>query len=177
MDSEQLRNYNALACLFICGILIWAQLLQFIYVELPCPLCMLQRVGFIGIAFGFALNAYYQRRSSHYAISILSALLTCAVAMRQILLHIVPNTGVYGSPIFGLHLYVWSFLMSCTALVVIAIFMLKEKQFEDVKRVEKKPIYSLLFLLVMMLALGNSVSTIKICGFKACPDNPVQYLW
>ena len=42
--------------------------------ELPCPLCLLQRLGLLGIAFGTLLNLRYGTRVIHYALSCLSAI-------------------------------------------------------------------------------------------------------
>lgn len=181
MLSNSTRGLNALACLAVCAILILAQAFEYYYYELPCPLCLLQRFGFLGIAFGFVLNAYDQPRPIHYAISLISALLTAAVGMRQVLLHIEPNTGAYGSPIWGLHLYTWSFLLASISIFVIAILLMNNNQFDADQRTvayaRKKMLYRLLFLLVMLLALVNAFTTFAICGISVCPDNPTQYLW
>lgn len=180
MKLNYARSLNALACLAVCIILILAELFEYYYHELPCPLCLLQRFGFLGIAFGFVLNAYDRPRPIHYTISLLSAVFTCAVGIRQILLHIVPNTGSYGSSVWGLHLYTWSFLLSCAFTLAIAFLLIDDKQFDNNQNMmflRRKMVYRLLFLLVMLLALVNSYTTFAICGFSVCPDDPTKYIW
>lgn len=178
MAHNIIKNLNAMTCLGVCGVLILAQLFQFYFKELPCPLCLLQRVGFIGIAFGLILNAYYQPRPLHYTLSILSAVFTCIVSARQILLHILPHSGSYGSAIFGLHLYVWSFLTSGLLVIMIACILGNDKQFNDTQNTVVNSIfYKYTFYLVIAIALLNSISAFQICGLSECPDNPSHYLW
>lgn len=173
------KQINALLCFAICVILMMAFCIQSYSFELPCPLCLLQRLGFSGIAYGFLLNCWYRPRPLHYTISLISALFTASVGMRQILLHIVPDSGAYGSPIFGLHLYVWSFLISSVSIFMIAILLMSERQFgtsTSIKNKRNRYLASLV-VLVMLITLANSISTLRICGINACPDNPVNYLW
>lgn len=178
MTYNNIKNLNAIICLGVCGILILAQFFQLYYHELPCPLCFLQRVGFIGIAFGLILNAYYQPKPIHYTLSIVSAVFTCIIGARQILLHILPHSGSYGSAIFGLHLYVWSFLVSAFLILIIALLFGSDKQFNKTTDISRNQLaYKCLFFLVMLMALFNSISTFHICGISECPDNPLRYLW
>ncbi|MEY8701523.1 disulfide bond formation protein B, partial [Francisella philomiragia] len=46
---------------------------QFVMGEIPCPLCLMQRLGLLAIGFGFLLNMHYHVRPSHYALSLLAA--------------------------------------------------------------------------------------------------------
>jgi disulfide bond formation protein DsbB len=171
------RTLNALGLLAVGLVLIAAFLDQFLLGELPCPLCLLQRVGFMGAALGLALNVQFGPRPSHYAVTILSACFGGMVSIRQILGHIVPGTGTYGSAIFGLHYYSWALLifgaivLGCTALLFF------ERQFETV---DAQPSGSSVFGISMIalaaaLALANGVSTALECGAGLCPDNPVVY--
>jgi len=93
-----------------------ALVVQFFYQEEPCPLCLLQRVAFLNIGIALLLNLRYGNRVSHWAMVVLSSVAGAAVSIRQILLHITDPQG-FGSPIFGLHLYTWSFLGFVLAIV------------------------------------------------------------
>lgn len=174
-----IKNINAALCLQICIILCMAQGMQFFYHELPCPLCLIQRVGYIGMAFGYILNAYDRPRPIHYAISLISAMFTASVAIRQILLHIVPNTGVYGASFFGFHLYVWSFLISSFNILLISILFINMQQFNVSAKVKSSYhfAYKIIFIGIIILALVNSVTTFHLCGLNSCPENPIRYLW
>jgi len=94
---------NVLALYAIAGVLFAAFAMQFWLSELPCPLCLLQRVFFCAIAAGPILNLRYGPRASHYALSILAALIGASVSARQILLHILPGDPGFGSAVFGYH--------------------------------------------------------------------------
>ena len=79
--------------------------------ELPCPLCLLQRIGFVMVAFGFMLNVVYGPQSRHYGVILIGALYGVATSLRQVSLHVIPGTPGYGSPILGMHYYTWAFVL------------------------------------------------------------------
>lgn len=170
---------NTLELIGVVLMLMMAFGFQLILYELPCPLCLLQRVGFIGIAFGFLMNLRFGLRPSHYAIVLLSALFTSFIALRQIALHVVPGTGTYGNALFGLHLYTWSFIV-CTLIVIATTFVLSiDKQYLSAYKFKLRvPILvHILFAITVLIIIANVVSVLLECGFKACPDDPVHYLW
>src|ERR1700733_10349399 len=101
---------NLLVLLSIIFISLFAFMIQFFFEELPCPLCLLQRVGFLFMAYGLLLNFRFGFRPSHYTIILLGAVYTSLVALRQIAINVLSTTGGYGTAIFGLHLYTWSFV-------------------------------------------------------------------
>jgi disulfide bond formation protein DsbB len=172
------RLLNALGLIAIDTVLALAFIDQIWFRDLPCPLCILQRVGFTAAGVGLALNLAFGPRPSHYGITILSAAVGAAIAMRQILLHIVPGTGSYGNPIFGMHLYTWAFIAFALMIVGCAILLLDDRQFARPEpwpsRMSVLPLTS--FATFFVLAAANIVSTLLICGVGFCPDNPTQYL-
>jgi len=118
MNPELARKIN-LALVFLVAIVMGGSLaVQFIMGELPCPLCILQRYAIVGLAMGPLLNLRFGIRPRHLSVTLMFALFGIAVSTRQVLLHIVPGSGGYGTPIFGLHLYSWSSLIFYIALVV-----------------------------------------------------------
>lgn len=147
--------------------------------ELPCPLCILQRAGFAAAGMGFALNVCFGARPAHYATVILSSVAGFGIAARQTLLHIAPGTGVYGSPLFGLHFYVWSVIAFGGLIVAAAILCLFEAQFARPDRtgasarIGRFGLASVLLFLAVTLA--NAGSTLAECGGGLCPDNPTRY--
>ncbi|MDF2867477.1 MAG: dsbB 1 [Gammaproteobacteria bacterium] len=173
------RIFNTLELTGIILMLMMAFGFQLVLHELPCPLCLLQRVGFIGIAFGFLMNLRFGLRPSHYAIVLLSALFTSFVALRQIALHVVPGTGAYGNALFGLHLYTWSFII-CTLIVIATTFMLSiDTQYQVVhkRNIRMPALTHTLFATTLFIIIANLVSVLLECGLKACPDDPMHYLW
>lgn len=173
---ERLANFCILVA--IIGILLETCILQFVYHELPCPLCLLQRIGFIGIVFCFLLNFRFGLRPSHYSLAIISSLFSAFVALRQIALHVIPGTGHYGSPILGLHLYTWSFIAAMAILIATAVLLSIDKQFENPNRYQSKSwqfITNILFGCVSAVIAVNLIAVILQCGFKECAANPKQY--
>ena len=176
LNLEKSANLFELACVLI--VILMASLFQFLLQELPCPLCLLQRVGFVGIAFGFLLNFRFGLRPSHYAIVILSALFTGFVALRQVVLHVIPGSGAYGFPFLGLHLYTWVFILSNLVIIGVAFLMSMDRQYtlKPEKNDKRwKAVTHVLFGLLTLLIITNIVSVTMECGFKACPDNPTKY--
>jgi disulfide bond formation protein DsbB len=177
MTPSLARNINILGALGISSVLLGAYGFQFILWEFPCPLCLLIRMGMLGVAFGFLLNLKFGIRPSHYGVSIISAMFGGAVALRQVLLHIVPGTGSYGSPVFGMHLYTWAFVIFAAAVLIIGILLVFDRQF-SIKETEEPALSGFakfIFILVIGIALANVVTAFLECGFGPCPDNPTQY--
>lgn len=173
---------NVLNALELCGlvlVLLMAFTFQFILHELPCPLCLLQRIGFLAIGFGLLLNLRFGLRPSHYALTLISALFTAFVALRQIALHVAPGTGSYGEAIFGLHMYTWSFIISILFILATSIMLGFDRQYWPTTQAKPcwKYITYILFALLFILALSNAVSAWAECGLGQCPDNPTHYLF
>lgn len=171
------RLLNALELCGIILVIITACIFQFFYHELPCPLCLLQRLGFFLMALGFLLNLRFGLRPSHYALVILSALFTAFVALRQIALHVVPGTGDYGSAIFGMHMYTWSFIICMIVILFSTVLLSIDRQYLPVtlplKRVRHTATWVLLGF-VLILGVVNFAGVMSICGFNRCPDNPMS---
>jgi disulfide bond formation protein DsbB len=168
---------NALGLYGIAAILAAAFVAQVLLHELPCPLCLLQRVMFAMLAIGPILNIRHGPRPSHYAMSLLAAIAGAAVATRQILLHIMPGDPGYGTALWGFHYYTWAAIGFGVAIVLIAAVLLCDSQF---KTADKPPPAAGAFAqgaiwLVIALTAANVVSTLIECGFGACADNPVAY--
>ena len=155
-----------------------AFLFQIIYKELPCPLCLLQRLGFFFMAFGLLLNLRFGPRPSHYSIVLLSSLLTSFVALRQIALHVVPGTGSYGDPVFGLHLYTWSFIVSMAVLIGTSLILGVDRQYQLGYMNGKKTCWMVhVLFLILVILIGLNVAGVAMeCGLSQCPENPTKYL-
>ncbi len=186
LDFMTKSNFNIKRIEKICNsievasvglILLLAFSLQVILHELPCPLCLLQRAGFFMIAIGFLMNLKFGLHPSHYAMVILGCVFTSAVALRQILLHIVPGTGSYGSTVFGLHLYTWSFILAMGILIDTAILMSFDRQYlrPITKRNRLYKVTNILFAGLVILLFINIGSVLLECGIMQCPDNPTTY--
>lgn len=172
--ADEVNILDIIALIFISG---GAIVFQIMLSELPCPLCLLQRLGFLFMSFALILNMRYGVHSRYYSIAIISALYTGAVAMRQILIHIVPGTGSYGSPIFGLHLYTWVFILSFLFILSVCVMMIFGKY--HLVTIKNKAfvrwITNICFYLILLITIVDLVLIYMECGFKVCPDNPITY--
>src|SRR6478752_612278 len=151
---------------------------QFVLHELPCPLCLLQRILFATLAIGPILNIRFGPRPSHYAMSLLAAVAGAVASTRQVLLHIMPGDPGYGSALLGFHYYTWALIGFVAAIILIAAVLLFDRQFEDDRVV--LPATGGAFAqtavwLVIVLTAANVATTLLECGFGACADNPVIY--
>ena len=169
---------NALGLYVIALVLVIAFAAQLVLGELPCPLCLLQRIQFAMLAVGPILNVRFGPRPSHYAVSLLTAIAGAGFAMRHILLHIVPGDAGYGSALLGYHYYTWAFIGFAVAVILLAAMLLFDRQFSvdgTAQPVETGTFARAAVWLVIALAALNVISTLLECGFAACPDNPVSY--
>lgn len=171
------RLFNSAVLLAVIGMLITAFFYQFVYHELPCPLCLLQRLGFLLVASGFLLNLRFGFRASHYSCALLAALFTAFVALRQVLLHIVPGSGSYGSAVFGLHMYTWSFIAAMLIIIATSVMLGVDRQYEKPNGFNHgwSLITHILFAIILFLIVANIISTFLLCGISTCPSNPTFY--
>jgi disulfide bond formation protein DsbB len=176
MTGSLAVTVNALGLYGIALVLAAAFAAQLWLNELPCPLCLLQRIQFAMLAVGPILNIRRGPRPSHYALALLTAAAGAAFAMRQILLHIMPGDPGYGSALLGYHYYTWAFIGFAVAIVLIAAMLLFDRQFQgDAKPAPANAFAQIAVWLVIALTALNVLSTLLECGFAACPDNPVEY--
>ncbi|MDA9409870.1 MULTISPECIES: disulfide bond formation protein B [unclassified Bradyrhizobium] len=146
--------------------------------ELPCPLCLLQRAGFIAIGMGFLFNLRLGERPSHYAMILMASLVTGFIAMRQVSLHLAPGDPGYGSALWGLHFYTWALIAAVAVVCYVAlVFVLKDA---TGKQEGDAPVTGFasnaVFAIFALLVAANLLSTVLECGAGQCDDNPVRYL-
>jgi disulfide bond formation protein DsbB len=181
MAPNLARLLNAVGLLAISAVLVVAFLDQFVLKELPCPLCILQRAGFVLAGAGLALNLALGIRTAHYALVILGAFTGGAVALRQVALHVVPGTGAYGEPLLGMHLYTWAFLLFALIIAGVATLLLSGRQFQQQQEASgadasgRGRLAQVALLLFTLLVLLNGLSTLAECGGGLCPDDPQGY--
>ena len=176
MTQARAITLNALGLYAVALVLAAAYAAQFALDELPCPLCLLQRILFAALAIGPILNIRFGPRSSHYAMSLLAAVAGAVASTRQVLLHILPGDAGYGSALFGYHYYTWALIGFIAAIVLIAVVMLFDRQFEEDGVLPATGVFAQTAVwLVIALTAMNVVTTLLECGFGACADNPVVY--
>lgn len=176
LKAEKALNILELFCIGL--LLFMAFAFQIVLRELPCPLCLLQRFGFLLASFGLLMNIRFGFHPSHYALTLISALFTAFVALRQIALHVVPGTGAYGDPVFGFHMYTWCFIISMVIVLATTLMLSIDRQYEQHSEAICKPwVMNALFAIIAVLVVMNIVNIWMQCGFSVCPDNPLHYAW
>jgi disulfide bond formation protein DsbB len=169
---------NALSLYAVALVLAAAFAAQLLLHELPCPLCLLQRIQFTVLAIGPIMNIRLGPRPSHYALSLLAAAAGAAFSTRQILLHIMPGDAGFGTALFGYHYYTLALIGFVAAIVLLAAILLFDRQFEKdgaPQQVAAGAFAATAVWLVIGLTALNVVSTLVECGFGACAEDPVFY--
>ena len=167
---------NQVALASIVGMLSYAFILQLVYGELPCPLCLMQRIGFVIIGFAFVLNIRCGAHSAHYGWGIIGALVGMMVSLRQVLLHVSPGDSGYGSTFLELHFYTWAFIAYVGLIAGQAILLMLPNR--EVR--SRSFSANSLIILFILLVFANLISTLLECGVGSCADDPVRYdgwLW
>ncbi|MGF7157315.1 disulfide bond formation protein B [Bartonella heixiaziensis] len=167
---------NVLGLLGLSAVLLVAFYYQLVKFELPCPLCLLQRVGLILAGCGFLLNIHHRVKNTHYSMVILGCMVTSVIAARQVFLHITPDDLGYGSTFFGLHFYTWAFIVSVLCIFAVVFVMILSEVPYTFKMFSSFSVLSKVvsFLFVFLIA-ANLVSTVLECGSGQCADDPVRY--
>jgi disulfide bond formation protein DsbB len=173
------RLFNGIGALVVFSVVIGAYGIQFIFLEPPCPLCLLIRIGMIAVGFGLVLNALFGPKPIHYGLALLGCVFGIIVSLRNIALHIVPGTGSYGDAVFGFHLYTWAFLVFMAILIAIGVVMFFQRQFEAPTG-QAPRIVNLVAVIALsvgiFLAAANTFTTAVECELGPCPDNPTKVL-
>ncbi|GAA5108645.1 disulfide bond formation protein B [Bartonella jaculi] len=142
----------------------------------PCPLCLLQRLGFIIAGCGFMFNIFHRVKTIHYGMVVLGCMVTCLSAAKQIFLQIIFGNLGEGTTLFGLRLYIWAFMIAALYIVVVAFVMVLTEWAHKFKVFALFPIISKMagFLFVLLIA-ANLLTAIVECGTGQCTSGPVKY--
>lgn len=123
------------ACLFVVGwtgVVCGGLFYQFGLWEYPCPLCVVQRMFMLLAAMG---AAYIVRTGltvgaitgrdymMGWGLALVAVTAGSFAAWRQTSLHLLPGDKGYGSEVFGLHLYVWAWILFTASAVAIGIVL------------------------------------------------------
>lgn len=175
MHYRMIHTLNTLGLLGMTFVLFMGSVLQFSLGELPCPLCLLQRLGFVMIIFGFLLNVVFGIEQKHYGVILIGALFGVATSLRQISLHVIPGTPGFGSPILGMHYYTWAFVIFCMAISGVALLLILWNNEHTNKSYQMSKFGRSVCLLAIAAVLINVISTFVECGPFECPADPVSY--
>jgi disulfide bond formation protein DsbB len=158
----------------MAAVLTAALFMQYGAGELPCPLCLLQRVAMFGVCFGLILNFRHGFSDRNLGFSLLFSVFLLVVAVRQTLLDIYPRPGhaYIGSAVLGLHMPLWSVLIAVALITAIALKLCIIGTEDGGRPPVRGSLFGLVAMLlslyVMGLAVVNFGSVVVQCGIGEC---------
>lgn len=160
---------------------------QFAGNELPCPLCILQRMGMMLSSLGAIYVLVHALRGTinakHFStgvgMAILGAMLGGMISFRQIELHLAPGDSGYGEAVMGLHLYTWALITFGVVVIFSGAILLFGHEFQPVApraKWARTLAWVVIWAFIATIAI-NMVVVFAEEGFNwYLPDDPVRYL-
>jgi disulfide bond formation protein DsbB len=191
LSPEVARVLNFVGLMAMIGVLLGAYVYQFYYRDVPCTLCLLQRVAMFAVAFGAAMNLMLGPDPRHYSVCLVSAIFGMSISIRQTLLHINPyfDTNAakptlsatanppFGQSVFGLDLYVWGVVLFATVILAVGVVQLFPGQFRTTTQgtAQTPPWLQRLAAIgagvLFVVAALETLTTFLECGLADCPNN------
>ncbi len=162
-----------LMLLALAGVLTAAMAFQYFDGEIPCPLCLLQRVAMFGCCFGLMRQLRGGDDQRGAGIAMISAVLLLVISVRQTLLDIYPRPGhaYIGRAVFGVHMPVWSVLIAVALLLGFAVRLALFGAPRTAPAAEGSTLSRLshaLALYVIVICVLNCLSVLLQCGLGEC---------
>lgn len=159
---------------------------QFALGELPCPLCILQRMGMMLSSLGPLYIVIHSLRGTlapadfmtGLGFAIVGALLGAAMSIRQILLHIMPGDPGYGTAVLGLHLYTWALVSFVVVLAFAGVLLMFGTEFLAVAPAAPigRAIAWIVVWIFIATIVANLIAVFFLEGFNwFLPDDPTSY--
>jgi disulfide bond formation protein DsbB len=180
---ETLTHLFYLSMLYVlAAILTAAMAYQYLNAEIPCPLCLLQRVAMFGVCFGIVQNFRNGYSDRNAGWGLLFSLFLLIISVRQTLLNIYPRPGhaYVGSAVFGIHMPVWSVLIATALLIAFGLKLTVLGS--DNRLAGRKPegalgqLATIGMVYVLALCAINFVSVVVQCGADACHTTEYRLL-
>jgi len=160
----------------IAFILTAALIMQLLYHEIPCPLCLLQRVAYLGIGFGIILNLRNGYSMRNEGLCLIMIIVLLMISTHQTLLDIYPRPGhqYIGTSILGLHMPVWSIVFSIIFLLSDALrfSLLSYGDYLKQAHLSLHPTLQLMsksiIWIIISIAAINLILSFLQCGFDGC---------
>ncbi len=167
--------------MILAAVLTAAMVMQFAFAEIPCPLCLLQRFAIFGCCFGLIQQLRSGTSERGTGISLIFAVLLLVISVRQTLLDLFPRPGheYVGSAIFGIHMPVWSVLISVALLLGFAVRLALFGGPHSAPEAVSSPISRVtqgLVIYVIFICTINFLSVVVQCGMGECHTFGYQLL-
>ncbi|MDB5774964.1 MAG: hypothetical protein JWP38_1097 [Herbaspirillum sp.] len=179
--------FASLNVLVLTCVLAAALIVQFVFGDLPCPLCVMQRIAIMLCALAPLFLLAQNRRAAvtHRdlaiagGMSVLAALLGAAIAARQVLLHIIPGDAGYGGTVWGMHLYSICLIVFLCQAVAAAVLLLAAAASDPLKPAQQLrwALTKGVFVAFGLVAAVNVLAVAAQAGWHwMLPPDPVSYL-
>ncbi len=160
---------------------------QFGLGEMPCPLCITQRMAMMLASLGPVYVVTQSLRGLltttkfmvGLGMAVLGAIVGAIMSTRQVELHILPGDPGYGTAIFGLHLYTWALITFMVVLIFAGVILLFGHEFVPIaprSRGGRRLAWIIVWALVATIAI-NMLVVFAEEGFNwFLPDDPTRYM-
>lgn len=157
---------------------------QLIFGELPCPLCVAQRIAMMLCALGPVHILLWTRDGAltartaavGHGIAIIAALLGTIAAGRQALMHILPGDPGFGSPVLGLHLYTWALIVFACQIAASGVMLIATPAVDGTP-VMWGTIGRAAVIAFAVIVVVNLLLVVAQAGLHLnLPDHPTEYL-
>ncbi|MGK5595469.1 MAG: disulfide bond formation protein B [Parachlamydiaceae bacterium] len=166
------RNLNAAISVTLNFIILSTFGIQVFLHEQPCSLCLLQRTCMIVVSIAALLNVRFGVKMSHYSLMLLSSILGGAIALRQVALHVCPGEAPFGTPVLGLGLYTWAFIIFACCIMVVALLLLLFNPYkaDELENFALNHWHQFALGLAFIIIVGNIITSLILCGVGPCLD-------
>ena len=160
---------------------------QFGLGEMPCPLCITQRMAMMAASLGpvYIITGALRGRlhTTRYMVGLGMAIVGAVVGMvmstRQIELHILPGDPGYGTAIMGMHLYTWALVTFVVVLLFAGALLLFGHEFQPIAPESawaRRLAWIVVWAFIITIAL-NMLVVFAEEGFNLyLPDDPTRYV-
>ena len=160
---------------------------QFAFGEMPCPLCITQRMAMMAASLGplyvIVQSLRGQLTETKFMVGLgmasLGALVGAIMSIRQIELHILPGDPGYGTAIMGLHLYTWALITFVIVIAFAGLLMLFGHEFQPIAP-EARWARTLAWIIVWAFVATIAINMVVVFfeeGFNLyLPDDPTGYV-
>lgn len=160
---------------------------QFALGEMPCPLCITQRMAMMAASLGplyvIVQSLRGQLTETKFMVGLgmasLGALVGAIMSIRQVELHILPGDPGYGTAIMGLHLYTWALITFVIVIAFAGLLMLFGHEFQPIAP-EARWARTLAWIVVWAFVATIAINMVVVFfeeGFNLyLPDDPTGYV-
>jgi disulfide bond formation protein DsbB len=160
---------------------------QFGMNEMPCPLCITQRMAMIAASLGpvYIVTQALRNRlvTTRFMVGLgmatVGAVVGAIMSTRQVELHILPGDPGYGTAIMGMHLYTWALVTFVVVLVFAGALLLFGTEFQPVApdaRWARTLAWIIVWAFIATIAINMVVVFIEEGFTMYLPDDPTGYV-